>query len=162
MALCAGLLLGLLYVGLHWYCENKRAARLANRAGISTDEFARRIGAGHPPADDSVVIIRKAFAEGLRIPEDRVWPDDRFCVEYRLPLDVILLNEYDELVFASIRRQLHERRLAAWMPHDMRSWQTVGDAVAALSEHLRNVASTTAKTNSRRSGDAESVGSPAK
>jgi len=135
---------GVLWMALQHACELARRRRLVRRP--PADATAGQDAVADAPAGPrrtAVELAVSAVATGLGVPATAVRLDDRFVVDYRLPLETLFLDDYDVLVMDAVTRGLREHGVTEWTPTG--PLDTVGDLAnaieAALVGHARSATS---------------------
>lgn len=122
---------------LHRRLETMRTRRLAVRAPLPLDEFARVCRQHSDVEWQACRIIRTAWGIALGVSPEHVYPGDRLAVDYRLSRSTLFLDECDELAFREISKMLYECHIPRWSPNPIAADSTVADLVAELSKHCR-------------------------
>lgn len=127
-ALCGSYLLG------HWLLARARARRLISRSPIARREFIELLQ--RPGCDERAVdIVLDAMGRALGVHAEHLRPTDSLDKTFALGLSTLFLDEFDELAFGYVNKELEAIGIERWKPaHQI---ATIGDMISSLSEHMR-------------------------
>jgi hypothetical protein len=137
--LLIGAAAGVAYCAAHWLMERRRRLSLTARPAIGLPDFMSAISARARVERETAEAVRSAIARALGVPEDYIHAADRFDMEYRLPCQSLLLNEWGEQMVAHVNAYLAVRDCPRLRLRGKRSSMTsVGDLVVAVQDHIES------------------------